>query len=51
MPRGVYKRKPFSETHKKNLSESKIGNKCALGKKLSEETKKKMSESTMGQIS
>ena len=46
MPTGIYKRKPFSEEHKRKISEHSV--KFWLGKKLSLETKQKMSERQRG---
>lgn len=51
MPKGVYQRKPFSKEHKKKISDAKkgkLGNNLGKHWKLSEETKKKMSQSLMG---
>lgn len=46
MPKGVYKHKPFSKEHRRKISKN---NSCYwLGKKLSEEIRKKMSESHKG---
>ena len=44
MPRGVYIRKPFSEQHKRNMSESQ------KGKTPSEETKQRLAKSQIGHI-
>lgn len=52
MPRGVYKRKPITETARKILSDSHKGLPSPmgmLGKKHSEATKKNMVKSHMGQ--
>ena len=58
MPKGIYKRKLFTKRHKENISRGlKIAYKehkrkpvmCNLGKKFSEETKKKMGLVHMGE--
>jgi len=50
MPKGIYKRKPITEEHRKNIGKSKKGNKNILGKhwKLSDETKEKLMISKLG---
>jgi len=61
MPIGIYKRKPFSEEHKRNLARRQKGRRYTeeakrkmsevrKGIKLSEETKKKISEAKKGSI-
>lgn len=45
MPKGIFKRKPFTEEHKRKISKSNKGKHYYwLGKKFSEEHRKKMSE-------
>jgi len=67
MPRGIYKRKPFTEEHRKNISKKMKGrelsqkhkdrvSKALKGKKypnkiVTNETRKKMSASHLGRIS
>ena len=43
-----FKRKEFSNDHKDKLSKCKIGNKCHLGYKHSDESKRKISEAKKG---
>jgi len=43
MPKGVFKRKPFTEEHKRNISKNSA--RFWAGKQLPEEARKKMSES------
>ena len=64
MPKGVYERKPFSEEHRRNISEAQKKvkkkpmseehrrniSKALKGKTLSEETKRKMSEAHKGKV-
>lgn len=42
MPSGVYKRKPFTKEHRKNIA------KCQLGRKHSDEVRKKISKTKKG---
>ena len=49
LPKGIYKRKPFSEGAKRNMSKAHKGKpNNRLGTHLPEETKKKISEKLMG---
>ena len=49
MPKGIYKRKQFSEEHKRRLSEKSKGNKVNFGRIWSQEQKETMSKAKKGQ--
>ena len=49
MPKGIFKRKPFSDEHKRRLSEKSKGNKVNLGRAWTEEQRKIMSKAKKGQ--
>src|SRR3990167_4002781 len=42
MPKGIFKRKPFTKEHRKNIGLSKMGNSFTIGRKCSQNTKNKM---------